>query len=78
MASYTKKAIRDAFIKMLNERPLNQITVRDIVDTCGVDMTNYKEGSAYAVFGKAFYSLKFVCNEDRFGAICRIYAFGIC
>ena len=41
MASYTKKAIRDAFIKLLNERPLSQITVRDIVDTCGVNRNTF-------------------------------------
>ena len=41
MASYTKKAIRDAFIKLLNERPLNQITVRDIVDTCSVNRNTF-------------------------------------
>ena len=37
MASFTKKAIRDSFVKLLNEKPLSQITIRDIVDDCGVN-----------------------------------------
>ena len=40
MAGFAKKAIRDSFIKLLNERPLSQITVRDIVDACGVTVNN--------------------------------------
>ena len=35
MASFTKKAIRDSFVKLLNEKSLSQITIRDIVDDCG-------------------------------------------
>ncbi len=31
MASFTKKAIRDSFVKLLNEKPLSQITIRDIM-----------------------------------------------
>lgn len=41
MAGFTKKAIRDSFIKLLNERPLNQITVRDIVEDCGVNRNTF-------------------------------------
>ena len=37
MASFTKKAIRDSFVKLLNEKTLSQITIRDIVDDCGVN-----------------------------------------
>lgn len=35
MANFTKKAIRDSLVKLLNEKPLSKITVRDIVDDCG-------------------------------------------
>ena len=31
MASFTRKAIQEAFLKLLDARPLNQITVKDIV-----------------------------------------------
>lgn len=41
MASFTKKAIRDSFVKLLNEKPLNQITIRDIVDNCGVNRNTF-------------------------------------
>ena len=41
MADFTKKAIRDSFIKLLNERPLKQISVRDIVDDCGINRNTF-------------------------------------
>lgn len=41
MANFTKKAIREAFVQLLNERPLNQITVKDIVDRCGVNRNTF-------------------------------------
>lgn len=41
MANFTKKAIRASFVKLLNEKPLNQITVRDIVDECGVNRNTF-------------------------------------
>ena len=41
MASFTKKAIRDSFVKLLNEKPLSQITIRDIVDDCGVNRNTF-------------------------------------
>lgn len=41
LPNYTKKAIRDSFIKLLNQKPLNQITVRDIVNDCGVNRNTF-------------------------------------
>ena len=41
MAGYKKKAIRDSFIKLLNEKPLSQITIRDIVLDCGVNRNTF-------------------------------------
>ena len=41
MADFTKKAIRNSFLKLLNEKPLKQITVRDIVDVCGVNRNTF-------------------------------------
>ena len=41
MADFTKQAIRAAFIQLLNEKPFKQITVRDIVDTCGVNRNTF-------------------------------------
>ena len=41
MASLTKKAIRSSFWKLLNQRPISQITVRDIVEDCGVNRNTF-------------------------------------
>lgn len=41
MADFTKNAIQDSFIKLLNEKPLKQITVRDIVEDCGINRNTF-------------------------------------
>ena len=41
MANFTKKAIVASFIKLLTERPLSQITVKDIVTDCGVNRNTF-------------------------------------
>lgn len=41
MANFTKKAIEASFWKLLNERPLNKITVKDIVDDCGINRNSF-------------------------------------
>ena len=41
MPNFTKMAIRASFIKLLNERPLNQITVKDIVVDCGINRNTF-------------------------------------
>lgn len=41
MANFTKKAIRESFLKLLNDRPLSQITVKDIVADCGVNRNTF-------------------------------------
>lgn len=41
MQTLTHKAIKDAFLKLLDERPLNKITVKDIVETCGVNRNTF-------------------------------------
>lgn len=41
MPDFTKKAIRNSFVKLLNEKPLKQITVKDIVDDCGVNRNTF-------------------------------------
>ncbi|MDA3733259.1 TetR-like C-terminal domain-containing protein [Niameybacter massiliensis] len=38
---YTRKVIRDAFVQMLNERPLNKITVKDIVTVCEINRNTF-------------------------------------
>lgn len=41
MPGFTKKAIRDSFIKLLNDRPVNQITIKDIVEDCGINRNSF-------------------------------------
>lgn len=41
MASFTRKAIMDAFIRLLEERPLSRITVKDVVEACGVNRNTF-------------------------------------
>lgn len=38
---YTRKVIREVFVKMLNERPLNKITVKDIVLACEINRNTF-------------------------------------
>lgn len=41
MSSFTRKAIIEAFVKLLNERPLNKITIKDIVEECGINRNTF-------------------------------------
>lgn len=41
MANFTKKAIKDAFIALIDERPLSDITVKDIVIKCGINRNTF-------------------------------------
>lgn len=41
MANFTKQAIKASFMKLLNERPLNKISVRDIVEDCGINRNSF-------------------------------------
>ena len=41
MAAATKQIIRDSFIRLLNEKPFSKITVRDIVDDCGINRNSF-------------------------------------
>ena len=41
MSSLTHKAITESFLKLLEERPLNKISVRDIVEDCGVNRNTF-------------------------------------
>ena len=41
MPNFTKKAIKETFLSLLDERPLNRITVKDIVETCGINRSSF-------------------------------------
>ncbi len=41
MSVLTKKAIKDAFVKLLDKKPIDQITIRDITDSCGISRNTF-------------------------------------
>ena len=41
MAGFTKKAIRDSFVKLLNEKPLSQISIKDIAEKSSVNRNTF-------------------------------------
>ena len=41
MLQLTKKAIVNSFIKLLNEKPLDKITVKNIAEDCGINRTTF-------------------------------------
>lgn len=41
MPNFTQKAIKETFIQLLEERPLSEITVKDIVETCGINRNSF-------------------------------------
>ena len=41
MPGFTKQAIRNPSMKLLNERPVSQITVKDIVQDCGINRNSF-------------------------------------
>ena len=41
MSKFTKQAIYASFLKFLNEKPLDKITVKDIVDDCGINRKTF-------------------------------------
>lgn len=41
MPNFTKRAIKESFLKLLNEQPLTQISVRKIVEECGINRNSF-------------------------------------
>lgn len=41
MANFTRMAIKESFIKLLEERQLSDITVKDIVERCGINRNSF-------------------------------------
>ena len=41
MPNFTKDAIKRTFIDLLNQKPYNQITVKMIVETCGINRNSF-------------------------------------
>lgn len=41
MANFTRRAIKETFLALLEERPLGDITVKDIVERCGINRNSF-------------------------------------
>lgn len=41
MANFTSRAIKETFIQLLEERPLSDITIKDIVEKCGINRNSF-------------------------------------
>ena len=41
MSSLTKKAIANSFLGLLQEKPLEKITVKEIVEDCGINRNTF-------------------------------------
>ena len=41
MSNLTKKAIKQTFMDLLNRKPLNKITVKDIAEECGINRNSF-------------------------------------
>lgn len=41
MPSFTRRAIMESFWQLLDERPLNKISVKDIVEACGINRNTF-------------------------------------
>lgn len=65
MADFTKKAIQDSFIKLLTERPLSKITVKDIVADCGINRNTF-----YYYFEDIPKLIEYLVMEDAEAIIC--------
>ena len=59
MTQFTSKAIEESFIRLLNERPLDKITIKDIVDDCGISRNTF-----YYHFQDITDLLEHILNED--------------
>lgn len=41
MANFTRRAIKETFLTLLEERPFSDITVKDIVEKCGINRNSF-------------------------------------
>ena len=69
MASFTKKAIMASFSKLLEEKPLGQITIREIVEDCGVNRNTF-----YYHFKDLPHLVETMVNEETDLVICKFPA----
>jgi len=59
MANYTKTAIKNTFLELLDKKPYSQITVKDIVEECGINRNSF-----YYHFADLPALVEEILNED--------------
>lgn len=58
MSSFTKKAIMESFLRLAGKKSLDKITVRDIVDECGINRNTF-----YYHFQDIYAVMEALCKE---------------
>jgi AcrR family transcriptional regulator len=58
LPSFTKKAILESFLRLAEKKPIDKITVRDIVDDCGVNRNTF-----YYYFQDIYAVLEDLCRS---------------
>ncbi|MBQ8356925.1 MAG: TetR/AcrR family transcriptional regulator C-terminal domain-containing protein [Clostridia bacterium] len=58
MPSFTKNAIVESFLRIVGKKPLDKITVRDVVDDCGINRNTF-----YYYFRDIYAVLEEICHE---------------
>ena len=61
MPSFTKKAIIESFLHLVGKKPLEKITVRDIVDDCGINRNTF-----YYYFQDIYAVVEELCDTEIF------------
>ena len=59
MPPFTKKAIVESFLRLACKKPLDKITVRDIVDDCGINRNTF-----YYYFQDIYAVLEDICRTE--------------
>ena len=60
MSKFTRNAIIQTFVRLLNQYPMNEITVKDIVEECGINRKTF-----YYYFQDIYDLLEAVIDEQR-------------
>ncbi len=68
MTQFTQQAILEAFVHLLGQMPLDKITVKEIVEACGISRNTfyYHFGDIYAVLEALFSrDVQRICDEGK-------------
>lgn len=60
MTKFTRNAIKETFMQLLNEKPLDKISVRDVVESCGISRNTF-----YYHYHDIYEVLEEILEEER-------------